>query len=119
MLGALRGRALLLVAATTVVLALGHYGAHTYVTPLLLRAGVGEGSVSLALLGYGLASFAGLLLAGATADRHPLGALRAVAAVIAACLLALALVPGHAGATAAVVVVWGAAFGALPSRLQT
>ncbi|WP_432488243.1 MFS transporter [Kineococcus sp. SYSU DK018] len=118
-LAALRGRRLLLVALTTAVLTLGHYSTYTYVTPLLLRAGVGEGSVSLALLGYGLASFAGLLLAGATADRHPLAALRAVVAVVAACLLALALGSGHAAATVAAVVVWGAAFGALPSLLQT
>ncbi|WP_432570752.1 MFS transporter [Kineococcus sp. SYSU DK005] len=118
-LGALRGRPLLLVATTTVVLTLGHYGAYTYVTPLLLRAGAGQGAVGPALLGYGLASFAGLLLAGATADRHPLAALRAAIAVIAACLLALGPASGHTAATVAVVVLWGAAFGALPSLLQT
>ncbi|WP_432535558.1 MFS transporter [Kineococcus arenarius] len=128
-LAALRGRPLLLVAVTTAVLTLGHYSAYTYVTPLLLRAGVGEGSVSPVLLGYGLAGFAGLLLAGATADRHPVAALRVTAGVVAACLLTLALTATATAATAAttastaitvaVVVVWGAAFGAMPPLLQS
>ena len=118
-LRALRGRALLLVAATTAVLTTGHYSAYTYVTPLLREAGVGGGAVSAVLLGYGAASVIGLLVSGACADRSPVAALRTAVAWIALCLLALALSTTSGAATAAVVVAWGAAFGALPTLLQT
>ncbi|WP_298991346.1 MFS transporter [uncultured Pseudokineococcus sp.] len=117
-LGELRRPALLLVAGVTVVLMVGHYGTYTYVTPLVLQAGVPTALVSLVLLGYGAASVVGLVAAGATGDRHPVAALRLAVGLVAACLLALAPASGSPVATSLVVVAWGATFGALPSLLQ-
>ncbi|MEJ5868436.1 MFS transporter [Pseudokineococcus sp. 5B2Z-1] len=117
-LGELRRPALLLVAGVTVVLMVGHYGTYTYVTPLVLQAGVPTALVSLVLLGYGAAGVVGLVAAGATGDRHPVAALRLAVGLLAGCLLSLAPASGSPVATALVVVAWGAAFGALPSLLQ-
>lgn len=120
-LGALRGRGLLLVGVTTVVFTLGHYTAYTYVTPLLLAAGVSDGSVSLVLFGYGTAGFGGLLLVGAFADRFGPVALRFTAALTGVVLLGLALVVAREATvgTVLVVLVWGLAIGAVPPLLQT
>ena len=115
---ALRGRALLAVALTTTLVTLGHYTAYTYVTPIVLAAGVPAGSVSLVLFAYGLASLVGLALTARVADRGGSAVLRCGVALAVACLLALALADGVV-ATVAVVALWGAAFGALPTLLQT
>ena len=117
-LGELRRPSLLLVAAVTVVLMVGHYSTYTYVTPLLLDTGVPLPRVSVVLLGYGIASIVGLVVAGACADRHPAAALRVAVGLLAGCLLAAAPVAGSPVATALLVTAWGAAFGALPSLLQ-
>jgi DHA1 family inner membrane transport protein len=118
-LAALRGRVLLLVAVTTAVFALAHFSAYTYVTPLMLRAGVPTGAVSLVLLGYGVAGFAGVLTAGALADHHPVATLRAALGLSVLSLAALSVLSGSGAGTAVTIVVWGAAFAAMPSLLQT
>ena len=115
----LRRRPVLLVAAVSVVLSLGHYTAFTYVAPILRAAGVGAGSVSLVLFGYGAAGALGLVIAGALADRIPRGALVGVAALV---VVSLGVIGGAGASTALVVgatVVWGVAFGGQPTMLQT
>jgi DHA1 family inner membrane transport protein len=118
-LAALRGRVLLLVAVTTAVFALAHFSAYTYVTPLMLRAGVAAGAVSLVLLGYGVAGFAGVLAAGALADHHPVATLRVALALTVLSLAALSVFARSGTGTAVTIVVWGATFAAMPSLLQT
>nr|WP_246315851.1 MFS transporter [Kineococcus aurantiacus] len=117
-LPALRRPGLPGLALATVALTLGHYGVYTYVTPVVLAAGVRLDHVSLVLFGYGAAGVVGVLVAGVVADRHPLAALRASVAVLLGCVVAVVLA-GSAAPTTAVVAVWGAAFGALPTLLQT
>ncbi|MDQ2846063.1 MAG: MFS transporter [Actinomycetota bacterium] len=113
-----REQALLRVATFTIILMLGHYTLYTYISPLLLHASVSTGAVSLVLFGYGAAGILGLGLASAAADRNPRRALQAAAALTTACLLALSYV--HASTpTVAVVIVWGIAFGALPTLIQS
>lgn len=131
-LQAVRERPLQRVALLVVVLTLGHFTLWTYVSPLLLDAGVGRGGVGLVLLGYGGAGVLGLLAAGAVVDRHLRAATVAATAGAAVLLTAVGVVGtvGGAGAggepsplvtalTVAAVVGWGAAFGALPTVLQT
>ena len=115
----LRRRPVLLIAAVSVLLTLGHYTAFTYVSPVLRDAGVGETHVSLVLFGYGAAGALGLVVAGALADRIPRPALVGAAALVVA---TLAVIGGAGTATALVVVTvvaWGVAFGAQPTLLQT
>ena len=115
---ALGQRRLLLIAAVIALLMLGHFTAYTYISPLLLHAGVVRDAVSVVLLGYGLGGLLGLTLAGREADRHPRGALRLTIGLMAACLGGLGLF--HATAlTVVIVVIWGAAYGALPTLTQS
>ena len=118
-LSALRHRPLLRVALITASLSLGHYTAYTYITPLILDAGVPAGGLGVVLLAHGLASLPGLLLAGALADRHPVVALRVALGLAGTCLLVMAALPTHTAAMVATIALWGLAFGALPSLLQT
>lgn len=118
-LSAVRERALLTIAAIIVVLTLGQYTLYTYISPLLQHAGVRTDAVSLVLLGYGGAGIVGLVLASRTADRHPDRGLTVTTALTLLCLLALGFIHGSTPATVAGVIVWGAAFGALPTLIQT
>lgn len=118
-LAVLRRPALATVAITIVVLMLGHYAAYTYVSPLLLNAGVSTRAVSGAFFAYGAAGAIGLFAAGFFADRRLRPALIGAVALTASALVAFGLArPSPWGAVAALV-VWGAAFGSLPTLLQT
>jgi predicted MFS family arabinose efflux permease len=120
MLVALRGRRLLLVALGAAVIALGHFTAYTYITPVVLAAGVSPAGVSLVLFGYGAASLVGLFVAGALVDRFPVRSLVGAVLAVTACLLVAAAVLRSSGVVVVVlVVVWGAAFGGLPTLTQT
>ncbi len=114
---AIRGRALIMVAVMIVVLTLGHYTAYTYVSPMLLRDGVGVSTISVVLAGYGVAGIAGLVLTGTVVDRRPRAALYGAIVLTVACLLAVGLIHQPIGATI-VVAAWGFAFGMLPTLIQ-
>jgi DHA1 family inner membrane transport protein len=117
-LAALGQRRLLLIAAVIALLMLGHFTAYTYISPLLMHAGVAREAVSAVLLGYGAAGLIGLTLAGSVADRHPRAALRLTTGLMAACLGGLGL--GHATLpTVVIVVIWGMAYGAIPTLTQS
>ena len=119
-LTALRGRRLLAVALGAAIVALGHFTAYTYITPVVLAAGVPQGGISIVLFGYGAASLAGLVVAGNLVDRYPGRSLAGTVLVVTACLLAAAAVlRSHGVVVVVLVVVWGAAFGALPTLTQT
>ena len=117
-LAALRQRRLLLIAAVIALFMIGHFTVYTYISPLLLYAGVTRVGVSAVLLGYGAAGIGGLVLAGSVADRHPRAALSLTMGVMAACLTGLWL--GHATVlTVIIVVIWGMTYGAVPTLTQS
>ena len=113
----LRRRPVVLVAATTAVLTLGHYTAFTYISPIVTAAGIEEAHVSLVLLGYGVAGALGLALAGALVDRLPRPALIG-AVLLTAGTLGVIGAPGSTAVLVVAVVLWGVAFGSLPTLLQ-
>ncbi|MGY1714134.1 MFS transporter [Geodermatophilus sp. SYSU D01106] len=115
----LRRRPVQLAAALTVVVMLGHYTAFTYVSPVLRAAGIGEGGVSLVLFGYGAAGAVGLALAGVLADRFPRRALAVTVAVLVLALGVIGVLGSSAAVTVVATVVWGVAYGALPTLTQT
>lgn len=115
----LRRRAVLLVAAVSVLLSLGHYTAFTYVSPILRAAGIGETHVSLVLFGYGAAGALGLAVAGALADRVPRAALIGGIVLVGASLGTIAAAGTSTALVVGATVVWGVAFGAQPTLLQT
>lgn len=115
---AVRGRAVIMVAVMIVVLTLGHYTAYTYISPLLLRDGIGVTAISVVLAAYGVAGIAGVILTGTVVDRRPRSALHAAIGLTVLCLLAAGLVHDPAGVIV-IVAAWGLAFGMLPTLIQT
>ncbi|WP_380160574.1 MFS transporter [Kineococcus sp. R86509] len=96
------------------------FAASTYVTPFLQdRAGVGPGTVTFALLVFGLAGIAGNFAAGATLGRSVLGTAGTAQVVLAAPVVLLPLLARSTVGVLVLVVVWGFAWGALPLAMQT
>ncbi|MET8849557.1 MFS transporter [Amycolatopsis sp. NPDC004625] len=108
--GLLRRRGVRSGLVVTFLVVLAHFGTYTYVTPLL-RDVVRPEVLSAYLLAYGVAGVAGTFLAG----RHRAG-FAVAAALIAVSVFALP----HTGPAGALVtlVVWGAAYGAVPVGAQ-
>jgi predicted MFS family arabinose efflux permease len=105
--------------AVAVLLVTAHFGAYTYVRPVLEgTAGLGAGSVGTLLLVYGLVGVVGTFTAGPRAVRAPRATL-----VVLICLLggAVFLVPAI-GVTVLVagllMAVWGLAYGGVSVSVQ-
>ncbi|MFT7766894.1 MFS transporter [Clavibacter tessellarius] len=110
----------LLVCVTAMVIMIGQYGFYTYVDPFVTRVmGIPEEQLSAMLFGYGIAGAVGLLLAGTLFSRRP--QLGVVSGLVAAALgvSALAFAPGMWAVAIPGFLLWGLAFGAIPSLLQT
>ncbi|MFF7040464.1 MFS transporter [Streptomyces massasporeus] len=110
------GRSLLAVA----LLVTGHFTAYTYVRPVLDRVpGLGAGSVSALLLGYGLAGVAGTFAGGALAARDPRRALLVIAAGLGTVVLLLIPAAGSLVVSAALLVAWGLVYGGVSVSAQS
>lgn len=117
LLGRRGTRAALLV---TFLVVLAHFGAYTYVTPFLEQVTrVSPGTVTVLLLVYGTAGIAGNFLAGTRASRYPYVSFGLSAALLAAATLLLPLLGTTSVGAAALLVVWGLAYGAVPVCSQT
>src|SRR4029077_564999 len=101
------------VLAVTVLLLTGHQAIYTYVAPFAPRR------TSLVLLVCGVATVAGIWVTGVVADRHLRPVLLAALGLIAVAMLVLGLAARAPGALLAAAALWGAAFGAAPTLLQT
>ena len=117
---ALRSAPLLAVCVITVLVVTGHFTAYTYITALVRSdAGFTGLALSAVLLAYGAAGIGGIWLAGRITDQRPRRATAACALGVAVALTGLSTVAhGSAAVTVAAVIVWGAAFTALPVCLQ-
>lgn len=103
-----------------VLIFVGQFAAYTYITPFLIGAtGIDTGTLSMVLLGYGAAGFAGNLFGGWTASRNFALALAGTAFLIALSVAGLLLAGSNAIAAVAWVVTWGFGFGMLPIAMQT
>lgn len=93
----------------------GHFAMFTYVRPFLEgTTGIGSQGLSLMLLGFGVANFVGTLLAGRLLERHPLATLVLMPALVGVAALALVLLPASVPGQAALLAIWGLAFGGVP-----
>lgn len=117
---ALRSAPLLAVCVITVLVVTGHFTAYTYITALVRSdAGFTGLALSAVLFAYGAAGIGGIWLAGRITDQRPRRATAACALGVAVALTGLSTVArGSAAVTVAAVIVWGAAFTALPVCLQ-
>ena len=112
-------RPLLVLTLLVALLLVGHYGAYTFITRLVESpAAVVPGGVGTMLLVFGLASAAGVVLAGRFGDRTE-RALLVSSFTTAAAVLALSVVDAHPAIGIVVVVAWATASGALPALAQT
>ena len=111
---------LLLITGLVSVALIGHYGSYTYITVLAAPASiVVPGGLSGLLLVFGLASAAGIAIAGQVRERT------GTALVVATFGVAVSLVAIRAAQTLppaaglAAVVLWGLTSGAMPALAQT
>ncbi|MEV8213834.1 MFS transporter [Leifsonia sp. NPDC077715] len=102
------------------LLAGGHFAGFTYIRlgaadiPGLTAAGL-----AVLLAAYGLGAFAGNIVAGIVADRRLRTALVVMPAVLGGAVTVFALLPDQVPLAFAAVVLWGFAFGGVPTLVQT
>ena len=118
--GARAGRKRLgIVVGTNTVLFGGQYTVYTYISLILLAAGLSEAAVGPALLVFGALGLVGLWAAARYLDRTPRALTLAAMATIAVALVAVALaLPATAVGVLVAAGVWLAAFGAIPATFQ-
>ncbi|MEU0729177.1 MFS transporter [Streptomyces sp. NPDC006140] len=101
------------------LLVTGHFAAYTYVRPVLDRVpGLGAGTFSTLLLGYGIAGVAGTFAGGALAARDPRRTLPAIAAGLGTVVLLLIPAAGSLTAATALLVLWGLVYGGVSVSAQ-
>ncbi|SEG99825.1 Predicted arabinose efflux permease, MFS family [Nonomuraea solani] len=98
----------------TALVLVGHQAMYTYLAPF-----VGGARTGAALLVFGLGTVAGIWAVGVVIDRRPRAALVVVLAVVAGALAVLGVLGGAADVSMVAVGLWGAAFGGVPTLLQT
>ncbi|MEL7976149.1 MFS transporter [Isoptericola sp. F-RaC21] len=111
-------RSLALVVLAITVLFAGHYTVYTYVSPLLLAAGLSPDAVGPVLLAFGAVGLVGLWAAARYLDRAPRAVAVAAVATIAATLVVVAFTLSSAAGLLVAGAVWLAAFGAVPATTQ-
>ncbi|MER5253378.1 MULTISPECIES: MFS transporter [unclassified Streptomyces] len=104
----------------TFLIVMAHFGTYTYVTPFLADVThAGPRLITVFLLAYGAAGIVGNFLAGAWVRRRPRGTFAVAACLLAAATLLLPVLgTGKTGALV-LLLVWGAAYGAVPVCSQT
>lgn len=104
----------------TLLLVTGHFTAFTYVRPLLtLQSGVDAALIGALLFAYGMAGIAGNFIAGPLAARHPRGILLAIACGLLLTPLLLLWVGNSPSGGAAVLLLWGLAYGGVSVGLMS
>jgi predicted MFS family arabinose efflux permease len=110
--------------ATALVVA-GHFSAYAYLEPALAARGLSGPFMAWLLAGYGLAGLVGVWLGTGASEAAPrralAGAMLAIGLTIGIAALAggiATLADSRLFVTTAMLLVWGAAFGALPLCLQ-
>jgi predicted MFS family arabinose efflux permease len=98
----------------------GHFAFFTYIRPFLETVtGVGVEGVSGILLGFGIASFVGNYLGGFLLERSMRLTLALMPLLMGVLALTLAVFGGNIVVDAAMVAIWGLAFGAVPVAWST
>lgn len=116
----LRNPVLVAGVAATALLVAGHYGAYTFVSPVLLDiSGVSAAMIGLLLLGYGIVGMVGNVIAGSWASKATGRTLAAIVVVLGAALVLFPLLGVTPWTGTALLLVWGLAYGAAPVTLQT
>ncbi|MFF1905665.1 MFS transporter [Kitasatospora sp. NPDC058218] len=98
----------------------GHFAAYTYVRPVLEEvSGASAGQVGALLLVYGVGGVVGNFAAGAAVGRGVRGAVVTIGALLAAAVVAVPVLGTRLPGAAALVVLWGVAYGGVSVCAQT
>ncbi|MDP9868332.1 MULTISPECIES: MFS transporter [Streptosporangium] len=97
----------------------GHFTAYTFVRPILQGDGVDAGVVSTLLLVFGVAGLCGNFIAGALITGRLRQAVVTIVLVLAAAMALLAVAADGTVSAAAVLILWGLGYGAVPVTFQT
>jgi predicted MFS family arabinose efflux permease len=118
---AMRSAPLATICVIAVLVVTGHFTAYTYVSALVRHdAGLTGLALSAVLLLYGAAGMVGIGITGWVTDHRPRLAAVGCGLTLTVALGGLALFgPGSTSATLVTVVLWGAAFTAVPVCLQS
>ncbi len=120
LLDVLRRRGIGLGMVCVVLIFTGHFGLFTYLRPFLERVGGANiQGIALTLMGFGLANFAGTLLAGFMLERSLRLTLALMPLLIAAAGLGLAGLHTGLPVHTSLVAVWGLGFGTIPVAWST
>lgn len=91
-----------------------HFATYTYLTPLLLQAGIGSATVTWILVGYGIAGFASNFVASAFIGRQLTATFTTVLVLLMVALATLPQMTSWPVGITLMVMVWGLAWGAMP-----
>ena len=98
----------------------GHFAFFTYIRPFLETVtGVGVNGVATILLGFGVANFLGNYLGGWMVERNLRLTMIAMPLLMGALGVSLVLLESTPATDAALVAIWGLAFGAIPVAWST
>ncbi|MEU0935546.1 MFS transporter [Embleya sp. NPDC005971] len=118
--GLLRGTDIRIGLVATCLIVIAHFGAYTYVTPFLEQVThVDRGLIGVYLLAFGVAGIVGNFVAGATMVRGLRATFVTCAALIAPATLLFPVLGRWDAGAVGLLVVWGAAYGAVPACSQT
>ncbi|MFE1479126.1 MFS transporter [Streptomyces cyaneofuscatus] len=104
--------------ALTFLVITGHFLAYTFVRPVLQGDGIGDRSIGVLLLTFGIAGICGNFIAGALVARRLRHCVMGISVVLTSGMVLLAVVDTGASA-GALLVLWGLGYGAVPVTFQT
>ncbi|WP_215845031.1 MFS transporter [Candidatus Pantoea bituminis] len=94
-----------------------HFATYTFIAPLMRKAGIGTDIISWTLLGFGVSGFIANFVASRIVDQHLKQTLTAGLVLMAGSLAIMAVSHSHLLLVVAVL-IWGAAWGAIPLCLN-
>lgn len=112
-------RPLVVVTIACALAFLGHYTAYTYISSLLIGAGLPTDWVGPTLLAFGVTGLIGLRIGARFIDRAPLASTRVVPGLLGAGLVVIALAYPALPLVLVGAVLWTGSFGAVPSLFQS
>ncbi len=110
---------LAVVSSVNAIVYLGQFTVYTYISVLLLAAGLTATGIGPVLLGLGAVGLLGTWFAGTNLDRRPRAAVLALLSVVTFGLVALGVTFPALGGVLAAAGLWGAGFGGVASVFQT
>ncbi len=97
----------------------GHFLAYTFVRPVLQGDGVGDRSIGVLLLAFGVAGICGNFIAGALVARRLRHCVMGISVVLTSGMVLLAVLDTDSLSAGAILVLWGLGYGAVPVTFQT